>query len=95
MQHRYTVKVDDNFHYMDESERYTLGVFDDCESAVQACKKIVDEFLLEHYSPGMTAQELYSGYQGFGEDPFISTTDRECKFSAWTYAKQRCQEICR
>jgi hypothetical protein len=28
----YTVLVDDNFNYMDESERYTLGEFADCES---------------------------------------------------------------
>jgi len=40
----YTVFVDDNFHYMDESERYKLGDFPDCASAVAACKKIVDEF---------------------------------------------------
>src|SRR5437879_6107440 len=37
----YTVFVDDNFHYMDESERYKLGEFADCASAVAACKQIV------------------------------------------------------
>ena len=41
----YTVFVDDNFHYMDESERYKLGEFADCASAMAACKQIVDEFL--------------------------------------------------
>ena len=35
----YTVFVDDNFHYMDESERYKLGEFVDCASAVAACKR--------------------------------------------------------
>jgi hypothetical protein len=30
MEKPYTVYVDDNFHYMDESERYKLGDFDDC-----------------------------------------------------------------
>ena len=43
----YTVFVDDNFHYMDESERYKLGEFPDCASAVAACKQIVDEFFEE------------------------------------------------
>jgi hypothetical protein len=95
MSHKYTVMVDDNFHYMDESERYAHGVFDNCESAIQACKAIVDEFLTSHYETGMAAEELYRGYTGFGEDPFISTTDRQCQFSAWSYAKKRCEEICR
>ncbi len=86
--------VDDNFHFMDESERYSHGEFNDCESALRACKKIVDDFLLHHYRPGMTAEELYAGYTTFGEDPFLSTTDSNCTFSAWTYAKKRCAEIC-
>lgn len=76
MNHTYTVIVDDNFHYMDEDERYRHGEFDDCESAVKACKKIVDEFLLQHYEPGMIAEQLLTGYIMFGEDPFVSTTDR-------------------
>jgi hypothetical protein len=41
--YKYRVFVDDNFHYMDPDERYELGSFEDCESAVAACKRIVDE----------------------------------------------------
>jgi hypothetical protein len=37
---RYVVFVDDNFHHMDESERYKLGEFSSCEEATEACKKI-------------------------------------------------------
>ena len=51
----YTVYIDDNFHYMDESERYKLGDFPDCASAIAACKRIVDEFLL---TAGCPAEEL-------------------------------------
>jgi len=52
---RYRVLVDDNFHYMDESERYELGKFKTLEAAVAACKRIVDEFLISNYRPDMTA----------------------------------------
>lgn len=30
----------------------------------------------------------------FGEDPFIQGGDPECRFSAWSYTKQRCLELC-
>jgi len=91
--HRYKVMVDDNFHYMDESERYTLGEFDSCESAVAACKKIVDDFLLSSAPEGAAPKKLWEQYLAFGEDPFILTTDPDCSFSAWDYAEQRCGEI--
>jgi hypothetical protein len=90
----YTVYVDDNFHYMDESERYTLGAYADCETAIERCKEIVDEFLVSKRETGMTAEGLYEIYTSFGEDPWISGPDSTCKFSAWTYARQRCQELC-
>ena len=85
-QYHYTVCVDDNFHYMDESERYKLGEFDDCAAAIAACKRIVDEFLLPNFGE---CEELYVTYLMFGEDPFILTDDPTCKFSARDYARER------
>jgi len=91
---KYIVYVDDNFHLGEEEERYMLGEFDSCEEAVDACKKIVDEFMNLGYSEGMSFKELWEGYMMFGEDPFIQGGDPNCRFSAWTYAKQRCIELC-
>jgi hypothetical protein len=90
----YHVLVDDNFHYRDESERYSLGTFATCAEATAACRRIVDEFLLDQYKPGMDAVDLCRLYTGFGEDPFIVSADPACRFSAWTYATARCAEIC-
>ena len=87
----YTVFVDDNFHYMDESERYKLGDFPDCASAVAACKKIVDEFLTT--CAANNDAELYHLYVTFGEDPCILSQDSECQFSAWNYARERAKEL--
>lgn len=90
----YKVMVDDNFHYMDPEERYTLGEFETLDEAIRACKSIVDDFLEHDYVPGMTAEKLYGRYTSFGEDPFVFTGRGEVPFSAWTYAKERCDEIC-
>lgn len=89
----YKVMVDDNFHYMEEDERFTHGEFETLEQAIEACKKIVNDFLEHAYTPGATAEKLYEHYISFGEDPWISGGEGVA-FSAWTYAKQRCAEIC-
>ncbi len=91
----YVVYVDDNFHYMDEDERYKLGKFRDCASAVAACKEVVDRCLQEGFSETSTVAELLKGYLLFGDDPFIVTTDPDCKFSARDYARLRCEQMCR
>jgi len=86
--------VDDNYHYMDKSKRYSAGTFDSYDEAVAKAKGIVDEFLESAHEPGMTSWELYDGYVGFGEDPFIVPAC-EPRFSAWSYARARCTEMCR
>jgi hypothetical protein len=92
----FKVVVADNFHYMDESENYELGTFVTLDLAIVASKSIVDEYLASAYEPGMSASELYDSYVSFGEDPFIVSTDLKggVLFSAWTYARERCDVIC-
>jgi hypothetical protein len=90
---KYTVYVDDNFHYQDEGERYELGEFATFEEAAAAARKIVDEFLGQACKPGMTARQLYENYMRFGEDPFIIPNDPAGAFSAWDYARQRSAEL--
>jgi hypothetical protein len=93
----YKVFIDDNFHYMDESERYELGEFSTLEAAIEASKKIVDEYLRSAYRPGMIANELSASYTLFGEDPFIIDTSGKSigvLFSARDYASRRSAEMC-
>jgi hypothetical protein len=93
---RYKVMVDDNFHFMDEDERYQHGMFLTAEEAIAACKSIVDKELESYLKQGFTATELYKTYTGFGEDPFIVCVDpavERVHFSAWEYAYERSQAI--
>jgi hypothetical protein len=92
----YKVLIDDNFHYMDESERVEHGVFDTADEAVAACKRIVDECLEPMLQRGITAAALYEQYEGFGDDPFVmpvDPADARVAFSAWAYAKERCEVL--
>jgi len=91
----YVVMVDDNFHYMDEDERYRLGEFADAAVAIAQCRRIVDEYLESAFKPGMSAEQLWESYRGFGEDPFIlSVNATPVHFSAWDYARGRCADLC-
>lgn len=92
----YKVLIDDNFHYQDESERVTHGVFGPLEEALAACRRIVDEFLAGGLEPGMSPAALYERYTMFGDDPFVVPVDPKdapVSFSAWEYARQRCEEM--
>ena len=91
--YKYVVIVDDNFHHMENGERYKLGEFDTCEAAIAACKKVVDEFLLPVYEPHHTQEVLWKLYTAFGDDAYIVTEDPTCRFSGWNYAKERCKEL--
>lgn len=94
----YRVMVDDNYHYMDESQRYLQGEYATYSEALAACQEIVDQFLRYEHVPGMAASALYFRYMMFGEDPFIvdraGSPDHAFGFSAWDYAKVRCQDLC-
>ncbi len=61
---RYTVMVDDNFHYMDEEHRYAIGEFSTFEKAVVACKKIVDEELRDMMKQGVMRWTPSAGQLG-------------------------------
>jgi len=92
---KYQVWVDDNFHYQDEDERYMAGEYATAEEALAVAKGMVDAFLKKEHRRGMTAEQLYNRYIDYGSDPFLRSDDPNTpKFSAWDYAKQRCQEIC-
>jgi hypothetical protein len=91
----YTVMVDDNFHYQDESERYEQGTYATLDEAIAVCKRIVDEDLASHLKPGITADQLYDLYVMFDRDPFIlgASPSGSVPFSAWDYAKERCEVL--
>lgn len=91
----FKVVVADNFHYMDESENYELGEYPSFELAVEAAKRLVDQYLVSVYKPGTNATELYSNYISFGEDPYIVAPGQQgASFSAWDYARERCDLMC-
>ena len=94
---QYKVMVDDNFHYMEEDERWEYGTFATAAAAFAACRKVVDESLIAEYRPGITATQLYDRYTSFGDEPFIVAPPgaaEDVSFSARDYARSRVEALC-
>jgi hypothetical protein len=92
----YKVLANDNSHYMDITEVTEHGLFASADEAVAACKKIVDDDLASMWRPDTTPAELYRLYLAWGADPFaiaMHPDDASIEFSAWSYAKQRCESV--
>jgi hypothetical protein len=91
----YRVMIDDNFHYMDESERVEHGSFATAADAIAESERLVDASLAGLREPGMTAEQLLAQYHSFGEDPFVLAPPGadNVEFSAWDYAAKRATEL--
>ena len=76
---KYTVMVDDNNHYTNESDRYELGPFNSLDRARSAATRIVDKFLKKNKKNVGSENELFDMYCQYGEDPFILTQVSEFK----------------
>lgn len=81
-----------------ESQVRRLGEYETLQESIAASKRIIDEFLLREFKPGMTSAQLYAQYQGFGEVPCIFRDDGMTMsipgFNHWQYATSRSAEIC-
>ena len=85
----FDIFIDDNFHYMDESERFHHGTFDTLEEAVTEARRIVEKSVRSFFKPGMSFDALWMQYKAFGDDPFFTSGG----FSAWSYAAEFAQAL--
>ena len=92
MDKKYLVKVGDNYHYGDESERYDGGSYVTLEEAIEKCKAITIESLKGCYEQGMDADKLKAQWLMFGDDPFIMGDIGKPPFSAREFVSE---ELCR
>jgi hypothetical protein len=94
---RCVVMADDNFHSMDESERYRAGELATAEKAVARCRQIAGEYLddARKIDENSTATAHWQSHVMFGEDAFVVANGAEpVPFSAWGDARERCEQRC-
>ena len=86
----YHVIVSDNYHYQDPDEQYAITGFASEAEALAECREIVERCLVDFAEPGKSADEVYSAYTMFGDDPSIvgAKGSSPVKFSGWNYARE-------
>ena len=90
----FKVYIDDNFHYMDESERYAVGSYYSLEEAIEKCQEITIRSLEDLYEEGITPEKLSAQWSMFGDDPFIVGGEGSVPFSARKFiTPELCQTI--
>jgi len=82
MSEKYKVFVDDNYHYMDEGERYAVASYNSLTEAIEKCKEITIRSLESFFEKGISPENLKAQWALFGEDPFITGGDGAVPFSA-------------
>ena len=94
----YHVLVGDTFCSTDQRHRYIKGEYETYGEALEVCREIVDRFLRHECASGVPASAVYFRYMIFGKEPSIveysASPDSSPGFSAWDYAKARCEELC-
>jgi hypothetical protein len=94
MNGQFKIFVDDNYHYMDKSERYAAGSYDSLEDAVNNCKELTIRSLKDLYEKGITPEKLNTQWLMFGEDPYVFGGDGAVPFSARKFVSiELCKEI--
>lgn len=86
---RYRVYAYSSFHLMGDEEKYLVGEFDDCASAVAACSRIVDDSLPSTGEASGSPETRLGEPQGSSPEPHIESDDPDCWFSAADYQRQR------
>ncbi len=91
----YLVVVDDHRRRGTGSGRRVHDAHADCESAVAACRGVIDGCLRRISDGATSAGELWERYLQWGETPSIlgEGPDGDCGFSARDYARQRVTEM--
>jgi hypothetical protein len=94
MNGQFKIFVDDNYHYMDKSERYVVGSYDSLEDAVNKCRELTIRSLKNLYEKGITPEKLKTQWVMFGEDPYVFGGDGVVPFSARKFiSTELCKEI--
>ena len=89
MEFRYTVFAYSSFHLMGDAEKYSLGEFGDCASAVAACEKVIDDFFLSIREGASSPETLLEEYESSGQEPYIESDDPEKWYYDADYVRRR------
>jgi hypothetical protein len=70
-----------------------LGEYVDKSQAVEACKKVIDDFLITPKALKLDTERLVASFLNYGAMPIISGFENHSAFDVYEYLDRRCAEL--
>lgn len=90
---KYVVEVYSDRGSLDNKPWQILGEFGELEDAIDACKSVIDDFLMRSRLQQSGAESLINHFLNYGDVPCINGIENLSKFDIFEYLNFRCNEI--
>jgi hypothetical protein len=89
----FSVDVYSDRSLLSESPWLRIGKFEELDDAIDACKKVVDDFLRSSLNTFIESEQLVTAFLSFGDVPVINGAENVPSFDVYEYLAQRCREF--
>lgn len=89
----FSVDVYSDFRRSKQSPWVRIGEFDNLDDAIEACKKVVDEFLQSPINAFIGSDRLETAFLSYGDVPVIKGAQNLLSFDIYAYLAIRCREV--
>ena len=89
----FSVDVFSDQNNIDGSPWLRIGEFDTKGDAIEACKKVIEDFLSRYRSQSENADTLIFNYLNYGPVPCINGTENLTTFELYEYLNRRSLEL--
>lgn len=91
----FSVDVYSDFRRSKQSPWVRIGEFDNLDDAIEACKKVVDDFLQSPINAFLGSERLRTAFFSYGDVPVINGVENLRSFDIYEYLAKRCGEVSR
>ena len=90
---QFTVDVFSDHDLSNANAWSCIGEFDNLNDAINACKKVIDGFLINSRALFPNAEALAAHYLSYGPAPCINGVENLRSFDMYGYLDKRCVEL--
>jgi len=89
----FSVNVYSDFRGSESSPWVSIGEFGKLDDAIEACKKVVDDFLQSPINAFIGSERLETAFLSYGDVPAIKGAENLPSFDIYAYLAMRCREV--
>ena len=89
----FSVDVYSDFRRSKQSPWVCIGEFDNLDDAIEACKRVVDEFLQSPINAFIGSDRLETAFLSYGDVPAIKGAENLPSFNIYAYLAMRCRKV--